>query len=238
MSTARRLVLLAGLLIGCSRRPAVRVSAAVSLEPWLKGALADYRGAAVEATYGASGILERQIAAGAPVDVFLSASPAEIDELGARVRARRDIASNRLVLALSREGAALIHRPEDLASAAVHRIALGRPQSVPAGRYAQVALERLSLWRTLEPKLLFANHVAEVRAWIARGDVEAGFVYASEAAGLPAALPLPTAPRALLVAALLGGEAAEPSPAARSLYEFLTSRDRLASLASAGFAPP
>jgi len=237
---ARQLAAALCLLTACSHRSDIRVSAAISLEPWLTGALADYRaagGAPVEASYGASGILEKQIAAGAPVAVFLSASPLEIDGLGAAVAARKQIAGNRLVLAVSKDAVSLVHGPADLASPAIHRIAIGRPQSVPAGRYAQEALEHLSLWQTLLPKLVFANHVAEVRAWVQRGEVEAGFVYASEAAGLPAVITLPGGPSVQIVAALLAA-GDRPAPAARGLYEFLTSPDRLPSLKAAGFSPP
>ncbi|MHB8417510.1 MAG: molybdate ABC transporter substrate-binding protein [Myxococcales bacterium] len=232
LASVRAVAALLCLLTACARQPQAHVAAAISLEPWL-GPLLVSKAAAVTVSYGASGILERQIAAGAPVDVFLSASPIEVDALGPRVLERREIARNRLVLALSRDGAARVHGPADLASSAIHRIAVGRPQSVPAGRYAQQTLERLALWKPLLPKLIFADHVAEVRAWVERGDAEAGFIYESEAAGLRAVLPLPSAPEVRVVAALLNG-----TPAAREIYGFLASPDRLPSLRAAGLAPP
>jgi molybdate transport system substrate-binding protein len=236
---ARWLAVFIGLSLGCSRHADVRVAAAISLEPWLTGTLAAYRDAHPEPSYGASGILEKQIAAGAPVEVFLSASPEEVEALGPRVVARDTVAKNRLVLALSKDAVALVHAPADLESPAIHRVAVGRPNSVPAGRYAQQTLEALGLWRPLLPKMLFANNVAEVRAWVERGDVEAGFVYATEAAGLPAVRPLPQAPVVEIVAALLTApEGKPPSERARRLYEFLTSPERLPSLQAAGFSPP
>jgi molybdate transport system substrate-binding protein len=189
----------------------------------------------VEANYGASGILEHQIEAGAPADLFLSASPDEIDRIAghAPVLARATVARNRLVLALSRD-AGFIHGLRDLTSPAIHRIALGRPKSVPAGRYAQETIERLGLWQTLLPKLIYGNSVAEVRAWVVRGDAEAGFIYGNEAAGVPAIVELPEAPAVESVAALLPGS----PPPARLLFDYLTSADRGPSLRSAGLLPP
>ncbi len=225
------------LLAACARRP-VRIAAAVSLEPWLAPELASFsaghRGTEVEASYGGSGALERQVEAGAPIDVFLSADPEWVDRLGAHVRlaARAPLAGNRLVLALSREAAARVRRPEDLAAAGLHRVALGRPASVPAGRYAEKTLRAMGLWDPLLPALVYADHVAEVRAWLLRGDVEAGFVYANEAAGF-AVLPLPRAPPVVLIAALVSD-----TPRSREVFQYLTSRERASSLAAAGFLPP
>jgi molybdate transport system substrate-binding protein len=223
----------------CAAKPPLRVSAAISLQAWLAPTLLtfekDHPGTKVEASYAASGVLERQIEAGAPVDVFLSASPAEIDRLALRapLPARATVARNRLVLALGQDAGA-VHGVRDLISPSIHRIALGRPKSVPAGRYAQETLERLGLWQTLLPKLIYADNVAEVRAWVARGDAEAGFVYRNEATGLPTAVELPEAPAVELVAALLPGA----SPQGRGLFDFLTSRDRGPSLQAAGLLPP
>ncbi len=235
----RDLAWLALLCSACAAKPALHVSAAISLQPWLTGTLRafeqEHGGTKIEASYGASGVLERQIEAGAPADVFLSASTDEIDRLASHssLVARATVARNRLVLALSRDAAA-IHGPRELTSSAIHRVALGRPKSVPAGRYAQEMLERLGLWQTLLPKLIYADNVAEVRAWVMRGDAEAGFVYGSEATGLPTVVELPDAPPVEAVAALLPGA----SPQGRLLFDYLTSKDRAPSLRNAGLVPP
>ena len=227
------------LLLACSKRPVERVSAAISLKSWLDPQLELFRsttqGHRVEASFGASGILERQIEAGAPVAIFLSASPLEVDRLAAHglVAARRDLAQNELVLGLSSEAVGRLRDARELMDPWVHRIALGRPSSVPAGRYAEETLERLGLWQRLGPKFVYAEHVAEVRAWLSRGEVEAGFIYRTEARGLAGSVPLLGAPAVRLVAALLPNQ-----PAARELYGFLTSPDRLPSLTAAGFTPP
>ncbi len=223
----------------CAPKHTLHVSAAISLQPWLAPTLAAFErsqpGTTVEASYGASGTLERQIEAGAPADLFLSASPDEVDRLAARSppSARATVARNSLVLALSKD-AGPIHGIRDLTSPSIHRVAMGRPKSVPAGRYAQETIERLGLWPQLLPKLIYGDNVAEVRAWVARGDAEAGFIYRSEAAGLPAIVELPEAPPVELVAALLPNA----PPQARSLFDYLTSRDRGPSLRDAGLLPP
>ncbi|MHB1845842.1 MAG: substrate-binding domain-containing protein, partial [Deltaproteobacteria bacterium] len=75
------------LLAGCHSRPTIRVSAAASLEAWLPTELSAFRsahpGTPVEDTYGGSGALERQIEGGAPIAIFLSASPREVARLDA-----------------------------------------------------------------------------------------------------------------------------------------------------------
>ncbi len=222
--------------VGCHGDASVRVAAAASLEDWLPGALRAYAeahpGARVEATFGGSGALERQIEGDAPVAIFLSASPRELDRLAAEGRVARQLplAENELVLVAPKEGAASL---ADLTTPRVRRIAIGQPETVPAGRLARQFLERLGLWKALEPKLVFAEDVVEVRAWVARGEVEAGFVYRTETAGLsPTSLPGP--PRTELVAALLRGAPAS----AGELFEFLLADRSRSQLRAAGFAPP
>jgi molybdate transport system substrate-binding protein len=223
----------------CAPKHTLHVAAAISLKPWLVPTLASFErsqtGTTVEASYGASGALERQIEAGAPADLFLSASPGEVDRLAASspLSARTTLARNRLVLALSKD-AGPIRSIRDLTSPSIHRIAMGRPKSVPAGRYAQETIERLGLWPQLLPKLIYGDNVAEVRAWVARGDAEAGFIYRNEAGGLPTIVELPEAPPVELVAALLP----TAPPQARALFDYLTSRDRGPSLQDAGLLPP
>ncbi|MFO1296618.1 MAG: molybdate ABC transporter substrate-binding protein [Rubrivivax sp.] len=76
-------------------------------------------------------------------------------------------------------------RPADLAQASFKRIAIGAPASVPVGRYTKSVLEAAHLWGAIEPKMVGANNVRQALDYVARGEVDAGFVYATDAASMP-----------------------------------------------------
>ena len=94
---------------------------------------------------------------------------------------RADFAANELVLvsALARPAAA--QALADLARPAVRRIAIGTPATVPAGHYAKAALERAGLWATVAPKLVFAESVRQSLNYVSRDEVDAAFVYRTDA---------------------------------------------------------
>src|SRR5512138_4037487 len=123
------------------------VAAAVSLKGPLQEAAVAFAaaepGEAVTFTFGSSGQLVAQIEHGAPVDLFVSASPAEIDRLAGAGRIdapeRAAIAGNRLVAAAG-PSVAPPRELAELASARFTRVAIGNPATVPAGRYARQAL--------------------------------------------------------------------------------------------------
>ena len=130
-------------------------------------------------------MLQAQIAKGAPADVFASADSeamnrAERDQL-LLPATRRDFASNQLVLIVP-AAAAPVAELSALSQPRFRRIAIGSPQTVPAGRYAQQVLERAGLWTALAPKLVFAQNVRQALDYVAREDADAGFVYATDAA--------------------------------------------------------
>jgi molybdate transport system substrate-binding protein len=136
--------------------------------------------------FGASGDLQKQIEAGAPVDVFLSAAQRQMDELekqGLIVAAtRRAFARNVLTVVKPADSRLDIVKAVDLVDAPVGKIAVGNPKSVPAGQYAEESLRKLGLWERLQAKLVFAENVRQVLDYVARGEVDAGFVYATDAA--------------------------------------------------------
>lgn len=139
-------------------------------------------GLTVHVNFAASNPLLKQIVEGAPVDVFASADQETMNQAGkANVidqATRRDFARNDLVLIVPR-GAP---RPADLA-ALTHcpRIAVGNPDSVPAGRYTRAALEAAGLWNTLRDHFIQGVNVRQVLDYVARGEVDAGFVYRTDA---------------------------------------------------------
>ena len=146
---------------------------------------AAHPGATVAFNFASSDILVTQIAKGAPADVFASADQEAMDR-GVAANAmvastRRDFAANALVLvvpASAASPAALV----DLRGERFHRIALGSPATVPAGRYAKEALESARLWGLLVPRFVFAQNVRQVLDYVAREEADAGFVYATDAA--------------------------------------------------------
>jgi molybdate transport system substrate-binding protein len=174
---------------GCAAQEIV-VSAAASLTNAFRDIgrafEAQRPGVKVAFNFAASDILVTQIVKGAPADAFASADQDAMnrgEEAGAIDTAtRRDFAANALVLVVP-AGKPL---PTALAGlAAARRVALGSPQTVPAGRYAKEALERAGAWKALEPKLVFAQNVRQVLDYVARGEADAGFVYATDAAIMP-----------------------------------------------------
>ena len=64
----------------------------------------------------------------------------------------------------------------------MRRIVVGNPKTVPAGQYAEESLRALGLWERLQPKLVFAENVRQALDYVARGEVDAGFVYTTDAA--------------------------------------------------------
>lgn len=165
----------------------ITVSAAVSLREAFGEIGKQYEartGTRVNFNFGASGALQKQIESGAPVDVFASAGRPQMEALAAQElivpESRRDFARNTLVLAVPADQTAGLKSFADLGGAAVRKLAVGNPKIVPAGQYAAQALTRLGLWQQLQPRLVLAEDVRQVLDYVARGEVEAGLVYASD----------------------------------------------------------
>ena len=170
----------------------VTVFAAASLTDVLDAAIAVWHEDSddrVVAVYAASSVLARQIEAGAPAALFLSANVewmAYLDERGLLAPGSRvDRLGNRLVLAAPAGTAP----PQTLAAAlgpagplARGRLALADPDHVPAGRYAREALEALGLWSAVGPRAVRTGDVRATAALIARGEVPLGIVYRTDLA--------------------------------------------------------
>jgi molybdate transport system substrate-binding protein len=178
---------------GCARHDSLTVSVAASLQDAMADAVRAYSASRVELNYGGSGALAQQIAGGAPVDVFLSAAPKPMDDLAALglllEGTRRDLLRNDIVLI----GPA-VRSFEDLASPAVKIVALGDPESVPAGDYGRQVLTALRLWDRVQPKLVLAKDVRQVLGYVATGNADAGIVYATDARTAPNVRVAATAP--------------------------------------------
>jgi molybdate transport system substrate-binding protein len=167
----------------------ITVSAASSLTESFKeiGALfeKEHPGSRVLFNFGASDKLLQQILAGAPVDVFAAADQVAMDKAisqrAIQAESRAMIASNALVLIVPSDSKARPSHLKDLLDPLYRHIALGNPTSVPVGRYTQEALVRSELWQPLEARFVFAQSVRQALDYVARGEAEAGFVYATDA---------------------------------------------------------
>jgi molybdate transport system substrate-binding protein len=177
-------------VMGVAHARELTVSAAASLTDAFKeiahGYEAQYPGSKVQLNFGASGALLQQVAKGAPVDVFASADQETMDAAVKQglvaAGERKDFVRNTLVVIVPADSAIAIRRLGDLRQPAVRRIAIGNPASVPVGRYTRHALEAGKLWNELGPKLINTQNVRQVLDYVARGEVDAGFVYRTDAA--------------------------------------------------------
>lgn len=162
------------------------VSAAASLKNAFGEMKAAFEAAnkdmSVQTNFAASNPLLKQIVEGAPVDVFASADEATMDKAAdAKVvdsGTRKTFARNDLVLIVP-AGAKKHATLADLGKVA--RIAIGNPDSVPAGRYAREALSSAKLWEALQDKFVLGSNVRQVLDYVARGEVDAGIVYGTDA---------------------------------------------------------
>lgn len=134
-------------------------------------------------TFGASGMLSRQIEQGAPVDIFLSAAEKPVRELvgqGLVVSGSNfDLLRNQLVLIVPRDSK--VTSLQQLSTARINAFAMGDPQSVPAGQYGEQALRNLNLLNTVRPHIVYGKDVRQVLTFVATGNAEAGIVYATDA---------------------------------------------------------
>jgi molybdate transport system substrate-binding protein len=189
-------------------------------------AFTQQHGPQVEFAFGASSDLARQAVAGAPADVFLSADAARMDQVEkaglVQAGTRVELLSNRLVVVVPVDSKQKVASAADLQG--VKRLALADPAAVPAGLYAKAWLERAGVWKELEPRVVPALDVRAALAAVEADRVDAGIVYATDAAQskrVRVVLTVPEAegPRIVYpVAALSKGKASE---AGRAFVRFL-----------------
>ncbi len=167
------------------------ISAAASLADALRDIQAAY---AVEEprvklvfNFGASGSLQQQIEQGVTADLFISAATNNMKTLVNQglvdPATQRTLLRNELVIVVpaSGGGQTVIAKLEDLNDATVRHIAIGEPQTVPAGGYAKEALLQSKLFALLSPKLVQGKDVRQVLTYVESGNAEAGFVYRTDA---------------------------------------------------------
>lgn len=145
----------------------------------------EYAHIKVRYNFGGSGSLQQQIKQGAPVDLFISASEEKFDELlkvGLIDKDKRTpLLKNELVLITESSNPSSLLGFEDLVGTNIEHIAIGIPETVPAGEYAKETLEHLNIWEVIEPKVIFAKDVRQVLSYVETGNVDAGIVYRTDA---------------------------------------------------------
>lgn len=180
--------------------------------------------------------MARQVLAGAPADVVVLADADWMDRLAGagalRLPTRLDLLTNRLV----------VIAPSDRPATPFAwrgRIAIGDPDSVPAGRYARQMMQSLGVWDAVADDLVTAADVRAVRAFVARGDVDLGVVYRSDALGFDAvrivSMPLEAVQPRIVYPAALTARAVAGAPA---LLDVLRSPEATATFHNFGFGRP
>lgn len=139
----------------------------------------------LEVNLGASGALQQQIEEGAPCDVFISAGEKQMTALSDKdlllADTNKTLLTNDLVLVAAK--GTKVKDLDALSTDDISKIAIGDPESVPAGKYAKEVLDNTKLYDKVEDKLVLAKDVKEVLAWVQQGNAEVGFVYLSDAKG-------------------------------------------------------
>ncbi|HYA85876.1 MAG TPA: molybdate ABC transporter substrate-binding protein [Nitrospirota bacterium] len=167
----------------------ITVSAAISLKNAFEEIGKIYesqnKGIKVMFNFGASGDLMMQIKGGAPVDVFASAALKDMDELDNAGFVLKDtrvnFATNSLVLITPMSSKIALVSFDDLKKAEVKKIAVGNPKTVPVGRYTEETFQYFKVSDMIKEKLVFAENVRQVLDYVARGEVDAGVVYSTDA---------------------------------------------------------
>ena len=223
----------------------ITVSAAVSLTDALTAIGNDYATAGrgtVRFNFGASNVLARQIASGAPVDVFISADEAQMDAVaqagmvleGTRV----DLLSNQLAVVVPSDRPRTFKSVRDITDPALKRIAIGDPAAVPAGVYARQYLEREGLWAAVQPRLVPTGSVRAALAAVESGAADAAIVYRTDArtafgATVAWVVPAAVGPRIVYPAAVVKGS--RTAAEARRFLDYLRGPDAARTFDRFGF---
>jgi molybdate transport system substrate-binding protein len=253
-----RALLAASLAFAASVLPAgasaddLLVFAAASLKPALDEIIATPDAKAIgdiKASYAATSQLAKQIEAGAPAALFISADQDWMDEAASKQKivanTRVDLLGNALVLVAPKDSkVSLKIAPKfDLAGMLGKdgHLALGEPNSVPAGKYAKASLTELGVWDAVQPRVVSADNVRAALNFVAKGEAPLGVVYRSDAVSEPAVRVVDTFPASshapiVYPAAVLSDH---DTPAAYRLLDLLRAPSTQAIFRRYGFdAPP
>jgi molybdate transport system substrate-binding protein len=193
-------------------------------------------------SFGSSADLAKQIRNGAPAGIFISADVKWMDYVeNAKLidaDSRRNLLGNQLVLIAPSDSATPTSLDNLAATLNGSKLAMGDPDSVPAGRYAKAALESLKQWTALEPSVVRAKDVRAALAFVERGEAAAGIVYATDALAskevrIAATFPEASHPPIVYPVALVAGH---DDAAARDFFKFLMGPEAREVFLAAGFS--
>lgn len=232
---------------GKDEKTELLVSAAVSLKDSLQALEAIYEqnndGIDLVFNYGSSGTLQQQIEQGAPADLFLSAGNKQMQELVSKnlVGGDKVFVKNELVIVVPKDAGSSWRDMTELNDGKLAKIAVGQPESVPAGAYAQEALKSAGLWDGLQNKLVFAKDVRQVLTYVESGNADAGFVYrtdalTSENVSIALAVP-PEAHQPIVYPAGVVSGSKHPAEAGK-FFDFLFGEEAATVFAKYGFVQP
>ncbi|MBB5335063.1 molybdate ABC transporter substrate-binding protein [Pectinatus brassicae] len=249
------------LLAGCGQQNATKktdtaaaqkqtkiiVSAAASLKDVMQELEQVYKkdnpNVEIAVNLASSGSLERQIEQGAPADIFISASPKQMNALEKKEllapKTRKDLLVNSIVLITPKANKAGIAGFADLKTDKVQKIAMGDPKSVPAGQYAQQSFTSMNYIDAIKGKLVYGNNVRAVLTWVENGDADCGVVYKTDAAvsdkvKIIADAPADSHKPIIYPVAIL--KSTKEVKAAQSFVDFLQSEAAMKIFAKYGFA--
>ena len=196
----------------------------------------------IVANYAASGTLQKQIEQGAPADVFISAGAKQMqalqDEGLLLDGTRQNLLTNKVVLVVPIDSTLTMADFTGLTGASVQKIAIGDPESVPAGTYAKQAFDQLGIYDQIQSKLILCSDVKQVLSYVEAGNVDAGIVYATDAAISKKVKVVANAPaevNAKVVYPLAAIKATKYADAARAYIAFLTTPEAKAIFEKYGF---
>ena len=201
-------------------------------------------GVTVEGTYDSSGKLQTQIENGLDADIFFSAATKQMNALKDEGYTKDDTIlnylENKIVLVIPADSDSDMKSFEDIANA--NMIAIGDPESVPAGQYAKEALTNLGIWDSVQDKLSLGTNVTEVLNWVAEGSADCGIVYATDAATTDKVKVVAEAPEGVLEkpvvypVAMMKQTEDKDSAAAQKFFDYITSDEGFEVFKEYGFA--
>lgn len=191
------LSLLSLALTGCSqasnKNVELTISAAASLTDSMKEVQALYEkehpNVKLMFNFGASGTLQQQIEQGAPADLFLSAGKKQmtalIDKKLIESSDQKNLLTNELVAVVPKDAKLQVTKIEDVTKSEIKKLAVGEPETVPAGMYTKDSLTYFKIWDAALPIIVYAKDVKQVLNYVETGNTEVGFVYKTDALTSP-----------------------------------------------------
>jgi molybdate transport system substrate-binding protein len=246
MSAAKRILALFLLMSSVTlHADDVQVFAAASLTDALKEIATTYEkscGDKILFNFAASNTLGMQIKAGAPADIFFSADEAKMNDLAKdgliATDSRKDLLSNSLVIVVPADSAIKLTSAAQLTDPQVKKIALGQPESVPAGVYAKAYLQKIGLWDKVSGEIVPCESVRAALAAVETGNVDAGIVYKTDAlhskkVAVAYEVPVADGPAIAYPIALVQGS--RHADAAKNFLDYLSQPDSVKTFEKYGF---